>query len=360
MIKVLFISRSTLYSAPGGDSIQIGKTKEYLENSYDVKVDILTNEKPVDYSQYDLLHFFNLIRPGAILKHLSSGLPYVISPVYVDYSEYDQHVRGGVFGLLSKIFGKGRTEYLKSIARWIKNGEHPGSKEYLTLGFDHSIEKILDDCAVLLPNSESELERIKDDFNVACKSVIVPNAIDTRLFNYDPEQEKKGVLCVARIEGVKNQLNLIKAIKETDLILTIIGKAAPNHSSYFEECKEEANHQVLFIDHISQEKLIEHYKKAKVHAMVSWFETTGLSSLEAAACGCNPVISDKGDQREYFRDEVFYCNPNSVDSIRDALLLAHYSDVSETLIKRINKKYNWSLTAEKTMKAYRYAVSKKK
>jgi glycosyltransferase involved in cell wall biosynthesis len=188
--------------------------------------------------------------------------------------------------------------------------------------------------------------------------LIVPNAIDAELFSYDPDQEKKGVLCVARIEGIKNQLNLIKAIKQTDLDLIIIGKTAPNHASYFEECKREANHQVRYIDHIDQEKLIEHYKKAKVHAMVSWFETTGLSSLEAAACGCNIVISDRGDQEEYFKQDAFYADPNSVNSIRDALLIAHYSKVSESLIERINKKYTWTQTAKKTMEAYRLVLKK--
>ncbi len=53
--------------------------------------------------------------------------------------------------------------------------------------------------------------------------------------------------------------------------------------------------------------------------MPSWFETTGLSSLEAAAMGCNIVITRKGDAYEYFGDYAYYCDPESPDSIFKAI-----------------------------------------
>ena len=167
---------------------------------------------------------------------------------------------------------------------------------------------------------------------------------------------KNGVICIARIEGLKNQLNLIKAIKETDLHLTIIGKAAPNHQKYYNACVQVANDQITFIDHIEQEELLEHYQKAKIHAMVSWFETTGLSSLEAAACGCKIVVSEKGDQLDYFKNDAFYANPGDVNSIKKALLKADETKKSELLIHRINEKYTWEKTAEQTFNAYKKAL----
>lgn len=357
MIKVLFISRPTLFSTPGGDTVQMQLTKKFLEKEYDISVSILSDQEAIVYSDYDLIHFFNIIRPNNILPHLKSSLPYVVSPIYVDYSEFDQKVRRGFFGKMANFAGKSNTEYLKTIARWLKNGEHPGSNYFIRKGYKKSVEKILENCKVLLPNSQSELERLKNDYLFSCDAIVVPNAVDISLFT-EVENEKKGVICVARIEGRKNQLNLIKAIKQTDLELTIIGKASPNHLAYYEACKQEANHQVKFVDHINQDELVNFYKKAKVHAMISWFETTGLSSLEAAACGCNLVISDKGDQKEYFKDDAFYADPDDITSIKEALLEANSAKYSESLMQRISNEYQWSIAADRTMEAYQLALKK--
>lgn len=356
MINVLFISRPTLFSTPGGDTIQMELTKKFLEKKYSISVSILTEEESINYKEFDLIHFFNIIRPNNILAHLKSGLPYVISPIYVDYSEFDQKVRKGVFGKMASLVGKNKSEYLKTVARWIINGENPGSNYFIRKGYKKSIEKILSKCKVVLPNSESELQRLQEDYSFSCKAIVVPNAVDVSLFT-EVKNEKKDVVCVARIEGRKNQLNLIKAIKQTDLNLTIIGKASPNHHDYYEACKKEANHQVEFIEHLTQNELVYFYKKAKIHAMVSWFETTGLSSLEAAACGCAIVISNKGDQMEYFEKDAFYADPADVDAIKDAILKAYNAPISLELQRKINAKYNWDQTAIKTMEAYKLALS---
>lgn len=350
---MLYISRPTLFSSPGGDTIQMLKTKEFLERDYDVSIEVQPESDAINYKNFDLIHFFNIIRPNNILPHIKSGIPYVVSPIFVDYSEYDQQVRGGVFARLSRFIGKDNTEYIKSLARWIKNSEYPGSFYYLTHGYRKSIQKILKNCSVLLPNSESELLRLISDYRFNGEVAIVPNAVDTTFFKEKIEGDKQGVVCVARIEGRKNQLNLIKAIKQTDLQLTIIGNASPNHQQYYNECKNEANDQISFIDHIAQEELLKHYQKAKIHAMVSWFETTGLSSLEAAACGCNIVVSDKGDQRDYFKDEAFYADPGNVNSIKKALLAAEKVKKSELLIHKIREKFTWQKTAEQTFRAYK-------
>ena len=349
-----------MFSTPGGDTIQMVKTKDFLERDYDIKIDIETSGKSLDYNNYDLIHFFNIIRPNNILPHIESGIPYVVSPIYVDYSEYDQKIRGGFTAKVSKKIGKNKTEYLKSVARWVKNGEYPGSKYYLIHGYKSSIRKILDNCSALLPNSQNELNRIKSDFSFDAESFIVPNAVDSSLFKKETNAVRSGVLCVARIEGLKNQLNLIKAIKQTDYHLTIIGNASPNHIEYYKECRREANDQITFIEHCNQEELIKYYQKSKVHAMVSWFETTGLSSLEAAASGCNIVISDKGDQKDYFKNDVLYANPSSIESIKSAVQNAYNSKGSENLLDRINNDFTWEEAAKITFKAYEESISNHK
>src|SRR5439155_18907308 len=139
---------------------------------------------------------------------------------------------------------------------------------------------------------------------------------------------------VARIEGLKNQLNVIKALGGTKYQLTIIGKAAINQMSYFNECRELASKysNIHFVtEHIEHEKLASIYKAAKVHVLASWFETTGLVSLEAAMMDCNIVITRKGDTEEYFNDLAYYCEPDNIESIRDAIIKAYHSPVNDKL-----------------------------
>jgi glycosyltransferase involved in cell wall biosynthesis len=89
-----------------------------------------------------------------------------------------------------------------------------------------------------------------------------------------------------------------------------------------------------------------------VHVLPSWFETTGLSSLEAAAMGCNIVITRKGDTEEYFEDYAFYCAPDSLQSIFEAVEKASSQKYDPELRNKIFSQYTWIQTAEKTKAAY--------
>src|SRR6185437_4157290 len=97
-----------------------------------------------------------------------------------------------------------------------------------------------------------------------------------------------------------------------------------------EQIKREMDDTVTIVDHVDQSSLRQYYAACKVHALVSWMETAGMSSLEAAAMGANIVITDKGDTRDYFGDLAYYCSPDSVPSIREALLQAHSAPLQLT------------------------------
>lgn len=349
------ISRSTLYSSPGGDTVQIEETANGLRN-INVKVDIkLSNEENIRYSDYDLLHFFNMIRPNDIMGHIiNNDIPFVLSTIFVDFTEYDKNFRKGMLGFVSKFLSYDFIEYLKVIARYIKNGEGIGHYSYLFLGHRKSVEKVLKKSALLLPNSESEYKRLSYSYGIKNNYIKIPNAININKFNYleNVNTNREGVICVGRIEGRKNQLNLIRAVNLTDLKLVIIGNPSPNTIAYYNQCKKEAGKNIRFISHLAQEQLNKYYNSAKVHILPSWFETTGLSSLEAGYLGCNLVVTDKGDVREYFGDYAIYCNPQNIKSIKDALKLAYEKENNNDFKEHVLKNYTWALTAQKTKAAY--------
>jgi glycosyltransferase involved in cell wall biosynthesis len=356
-MKVAMITRSTLYSVPGGDTVQIVQTAAHMA-AIGITADIKSSDEVIAYHEYDLLHFFNITRPADILNHSKrSGKRFVVSTILCDYSEYDQLHRKGI-GMLFRFLSNDGMEYVKTIARFLLGKDKLASLSFIWKGQRNSIKEILKRAFMVLPNSESEYNRLEASYPCKAKHLVVPNGVDPNLFQYGTatEREMNIVLCVARIEGIKNHINLIKALNNTRFNLILIGAYAPNQAAYYNECRSIAANNISFIDHIPQEKLLPYYQRAKVHVLPSWFETTGLSSIEAAVMGCNIVITNKGDTKEYFGDDAFYCDPSNPQSILSAIEKASVAPFNESLRRKILKKYTWKQAAIQTQKAYQLAI----
>jgi len=360
-MNIAFIARSTIDSTPGGDSIQIKQTAEQLRQ-LGVRVDILPTTSEIDYDLYDLLHFFNIVRPSDILYHISkSNKPFVVSPIFIDYGEYDRQHRKGVSGFIFRRFSQAANEYFKTIGRWLLQKDSLRSKSFFFMGQMRSIREIIKKASWLLPNSVSEYTGLMNEYNTNKPYTVVPNGIDHFLFQPDPAviRSEKLVICAARIEGIKNQLNLIKALNNTEFTLLLIGSPAENQKKYFRRCREIASANIQFITHMPQVELLAYYKKAKVHVLPSWFETCGLSSLEAAATGCNIVITDKGYTREYFGEDAFYCDPASPTSILDSVRRAAQTEWKPGLQEKIFRGFTWRRAAAITLDVYNEVLSTK-
>jgi glycosyltransferase involved in cell wall biosynthesis len=353
-MKIVFITRSTLYTVKGGDSMQIMETAKQL-NQLGVETDIKLTDEKIDYEKYDLLHFFNITRPADILYHLKKTCkPFVLSPILIDYSEYDKQYRKGFSGILLRYFSRDNIEYLKTAGRSLKGTDKLMAKSYLWKGQKKSIKKILNNASLLFPNSEMEREKLKKYYQSSAAFVTVHNGINPALFtlNKSVKKDTQLVLCVARIEGIKNQINLIKALNNSIYRLLIIGSPAPNQISYYKKCREAAASNVVFIEHLNQEELVQFYQMAAVHVLPSWFETCGLSSLEAAVMGCNIVVTDKGYTHEYYNEHAFYCDPGSPVSILKAVDNAAKAAFPKALREKILSCYTWLQAATVTAKAY--------
>jgi glycosyltransferase involved in cell wall biosynthesis len=355
MMRIAMITRASLYTVPGGDTIQVTKTAEQLRE-LGIAVTVCLANEAIDYSRYDLLHFFNITRPADILKHIEqSGKRFLVSPVFVDYRGFDRYHRKGLPGLVARMFSGDGFEYLKTIARWLRGNDQLVSWKYLWTGQRKSVRKILTDASMILPNSFSENRRLLNAYGIAVEHMVIVNGVDTALFTCRDIAERNPnlVICVGRIEGIKNQLNLIRALNHSSFHLLIIGKPAPNQLSYYQECRKIAAENIQFIDQLTQEELVLFYAKATVHVLPSFFETTGLSSLEAAIMGCHIVVSGKGDVYDYFGDAAVYCEPDSPESILQAVTLAAAKKTDPLFQKKIRENYTWQQAAIHTVSAYR-------
>ncbi|MEI8278329.1 MAG: glycosyltransferase family 4 protein [Bacteroidota bacterium] len=359
MLKVAFISRSTLFSSPGGDSTQLEMTAKCLR-ALGVTVDIYISGQVVNYSEYNLLHFFNIIRPADIITHIDrTDTPFVVSTIFVQYGEYEKKARKGIGGIVSNLLPENTIEYVKVIARRVLNGEKIGSYKYLLWGHKRSIQYIARKAACLLPNSHNEYRRFAAMYNIERPYRFVPNGVDSNIVNkvYTPIATYKGaVICMGRIEGRKNQLSLIRALKNTALRLFIHGKPSPNNMAYFDLCKAEATENIHISEWLQDEELYAVYSSAKVHCLPSYFETTGLSSLEAAVMGCNIVVTDKGDTNEYFEGYAWFCDPDDTASIRKAVEDAHKAPYNQSFREKILSDYTWEKAAAETLIVYKQVL----
>ncbi len=362
-MNVLFQTRTNLFDAPGGDMVQMLKTKEFLEK-LGIKVDISLELEP-DLSGYDLVHLFNLMEPQDIyiqmLNAKKQNKKMVLSTIYGLYTEFERKARGGLFQKLANILSPYQIGYIKILIKHYKEKRmHKGVYKMLFKGYYGLMKEIVDNTSVFLPNSDSEMKRVADEFKLKkYRYVSVPNAIDKSVFTSDIDSEanpyekfKDCILCAARIEGRKSTLNLVRAVKNTEYKLVLVGKESQNQKAYVNQVHQEAGDNVFFLGAVPHDDLKHLYKAAKVHALISWMETPGLSTLEAAAMDCNVVVTAKGDTYDYFGDYAYYCEPDDIQSIKTAIDKAYNSPVNPKLKQKILENYTWEKTAEATLKGY--------
>lgn len=334
---------------PGGHRVQLQQTARALRE-LGVEVDEHDGTQLPDGS-WDIVHGFQL---GAreVAEAKGRGLPVAISTIYVGLA-------------YSTTSGGTRPTPRERVGRLYRGMRYMGAslrgREDLTRLAGQEMDEHLDRVRawsmadVLLPNAEGEARHIREDLGVLTETKVVPNAIDVDLFTPGFERTRDGgtVLCVGRIEPHKNQLGVIRALHGVEGVhLTVIGPPHPHHPDYLEACARAATDNVTLLPGVEHDELPDLYARHRTHVLASWYETTGLVSLEAAASGCTIVTTDRGHAREYFVDDARYCDPDRPGSIRDAVLAALADTPSPTLLDRIGTDYTWAETARQTLAAY--------
>lgn len=329
-MHVLFQIREDYNKNLAGDSIQMLMTKKHLEE-IGVRVDI-SCVPDVKVKEYDLVHIFNTVRikesHGFAMNALMQNKPYVLSTIYWNMKEYIRKANKA------------------NLQWWVES--------------NHLRKEVLTNASALLPNSKIEETQVRHDFSVNNDCFVVPNGCDKMFYRPNPMRFikkydlKDFILCVGRIAYRKNQLALIKALRHTKYTLVLIGPHS--NEKYYDLCKKEANPKTVFLDQMKYENLASAYAAAKVHVLPSWFETPGLSNIEAGLAGCNIVVTDKGSQKEYFKNYAAYCNPNSIESIRREVVKMHRARKTKYLSSYILQNYTWDKAAQKTLDAYNHVV----
>jgi glycosyltransferase involved in cell wall biosynthesis len=313
-MRILLCIRGDYIKSFAGDSKIVLMTARYLRE-LGVEVDI-NNGDITDFSNYDIIHLFNLTRMGETYKYYKQAhrqkKNIVITPIYGNLKKYYAYKNEADN---NKLWDRSRL-YREEILR--------GSK-------------------MIFPNSEIEKQRIIEDFSVNVPCSVIRHGVEieheeTPLYNLKARYDlNKYVLCVARITPQKNQLGLAKACNKLGVKLVLIGNI--NDRVYYNQCMKYKN--VVYLGFMDSYHIYNAYRFSKLHVLPGFMEMPGLSSLEAAASGCTIASTSEGSAVEYFKDYAIYLDPYEEDSILKAVETGLNQRKSSQLKNYVLQNYNW-------------------
>lgn len=139
----------------------------------------------------------------------------------------------------------------------------------------------------------------------------------------------------------KNVPRIIKAAKKYGFQLKLAGKLAGGHEHWLKDLIGDAKN-IEFLGRLSEEDLLTMYKRAKVFVLPSLHtEGVGMVALEAAAYGCEIVLTNYGGPKEYFKGQAILVNPKSVDEIGLGIMKALNEGYAQPKLKTfIEQNYN--------------------
>jgi len=217
---------------------------------------------------------------------------------------------------------------------------------------------ILKICQKIVTVSDVLKKELVELFKVASeKNFVIYEGVDFKKFFKADENEvlnfkekykinEDFVLAVGHSHPIKNFSSVVEAFqivrKKYKIKLVIAGLT---------EKKFVQDRNIIYVGHIPNDKLYILYSAAKCFVFPTLHEGFGLPPLEAMACGCPVVVSDKGSLPEVCGDAAVYVNPYDPQSIAEGILkVLTDENLRQNLIQKGYqqvKKFSWEQTVKK-------------
>ena len=350
-LKVLLQMRTDAFSNPGGDTVVFQRLYDgFKERGLNVAYDINGAINPKDF---DLVHLFNFATSEFVdafaQRCVQANVPFVVSTLYEDWALFfSRMIAYAYIGMAYVETGQDQSKWKELLIA----AQKVSAPYYLNNEFAASHAELL------FASGQAE----KDSLNRAYKDIkkieIVHFGSDIAVKEADPQKfvDFSGVsdfvLCVGRMECRKNQLMLLKALENVDVPVVLIAGSKVVQKEYEDACRTfRRRAPTLIFNRVEPEMLASAYAAAKVHALPSWYELPGLVTLEAAYYGTNVVASKNGTIYDYLGDEVFYCQPEDEESIKQAVTDAYAAEKNDKL-RTLTSSFTWEKTVQKTIEMY--------
>lgn len=371
-IKIAYCNRPSYDNPLGGDAVQMLKTKEELEKLYNIQIDIITDPSLIT-KDYSIVHVFNFltykITDAFIIRAYSLHIPIVSSCIYWDYS----YAGTGIFFEAIKHYpdfiSSNRIHFLRSILLSLgKILPKPVGTSFI---FRKYLRKFIQYSTYIAPNSQEECDLLLkfagiNDCHIKHKFQVVYNGVQLEKKNIISKKDffskynipEGYILQVGRIEYLKNQLNLLYALKDHPQIpIVFVGQV--QSKSYYDKILKLAQKRgnVYFINKVDHEDIASFYQYAALHVLLSLRESPGLVNLEAASLSCPIVLSDKRfiPIDTYFKNTSYVVDPFDI-SLIEKIVLKAYLERETTNIDMNN--FSWNNVAIQTHQIYKKILKK--
>ena len=231
--------------------------------------------------------------------------------------------------------------------------------------------------------SQNTARDIEQFFKISQDDVrVIHNGIEHDRFFPRPAEEARAAvaekyrlnkpffLYVARLEHPgKNHRRLVEAFERfkeetgSEWILAFGGSDWHGAELIHARIAESAyGSDIRTLGFISNDDLPQLYSAAEAFVYPSLYEGFGLPPLEAMACGCPVISSDRGSLGEVVGDAAWIVEPEDVEDICDALLKLHSEPKSRAALVQKglarSRDFSWERAARETLAVYRLAYQK--
>jgi glycosyltransferase involved in cell wall biosynthesis len=181
----------------------------------------------------------------------------------------------------------------------------------------------------------------KSEIDKVCLKYSLPTS--KRVNELTSKQSGGFILYVGTAKEHKNVQILINAVSDDPLVLVTSGKEVSG-------LKTKPN--VTIVPQVDDEDLPAIYSSAKCFVTPSLYEGFGLPALEAMACGCKVVASDRGSLPEILGKDAIFTEPE-VDAIRNGIEQTQdLKSKTQEGIKHASS-FSWEKMAEQTANTYK-------
>jgi len=153
---------------------------------------------------------------------------------------------------------------------------------------------------------------------------VIYNRVNLSKFSPQIEQEykidKKTIIYVARFDAEKNHECLIRAIKDLDVKLILIGKGSLQEKMTKLAKELGIGKKIMFIKSVPNELLGKYYTSADIFAAPIMQGGVSIPMLEAMACGLPLIITTRNTEEMEDIDDAVMFSKNNPGDFRNAII----------------------------------------
>lgn len=342
-MKILFLNYEFPPIGGGASPVSLEIAKGYVRHGHEVDVITMSYR---DLPAHEIVDGINLFRVRSLrskkeICHPWEQLTYLFSAwfflsrrlkkVRYDISHTHFIIPTGVLALLvKKKFG---LPYIVTS----HGSDVPGHNKRFALLYPFvrmPWKQIVRNAQCVTAPSDYQINKIRDIQPDGVFKTIA-NGLDLKRFK--PMKKEKKILIVARLfenKGIQDILDALKGIDPGGWIVEIVGEGPyrkPLEQKAYDNGLTGTVRFLGWVDNgsVEMKKL---YGHAGIFISASYFESFGLTVLEALSAGCYPLVSDIGGHRYIIHDDRFFFRKGNVGELREKLAVLMKRGVPDIMV----------------------------